>query len=167
MIVEMSLCHPIESWFEFGMRDSEAVIFLYHVSDRQKFLELPSAAERACNAITPQPVIPQPGRGVGLVRRILSRLHLRHSEAQPPPPFLVLAVSDMDPKSTRTRQVTSEEGDSFSRSIGAIFQEVSYSRYTGLANPEVKDEAMRELTKRAILKRAYVEKLAKEDKVVK
>ncbi|KFZ22937.1 hypothetical protein V502_02573 [Pseudogymnoascus sp. VKM F-4520 (FW-2644)] len=167
ILMNMGICDPTDTWFELHTRDSEAVIFVYRVSDRQKFLELLSAAERACNAITPRPVIPQPGRGVGLVRRILSRLHLRHSEAQPPPPFMVLAVSDMDPKSKRLRQVTSEEGESFSRSIGAIFLEISCAPYTVIANPEVKDEAMIELSKRVILNRAYAEKLAKEVKVVK
>lgn len=167
--MEMEFTPPTGPIFEFGMRDSEAVTFVYHVSDRNSFLELPSVSEKACNAITPQPVIPQPGRGAFGARFamwILRTLHLRHSEAQPPPPFMVLAVSDMDPKSTRTRQVTTEEGESFSRSIGAIFLELSCSRYSGIDNPEVRDEAMRELSKRVILKRAYVEKLAKERKVV-
>lgn len=168
--MEMELCHPSDRLFEHWMRNSEAVIFIYDVSDRMSFLELPSASERACNAITPQPVIPQPGRGAfgaaGLARWILRRLHLRHSEAQPPPPYMVLAVSDMDPKSTKTRQVTSEEGERFSRSIGAIFVEVSCSWKTGIANAEARDDVMRELLKRVILKRVYVEKLAKEGKVV-
>lgn len=54
-----------------------------------------------------------------------------------------------------------EEGEAFSRAIGAIFLEVSCSRYTGIANSEVKDDAMRELSKRVILKWASAEEFAK------
>ncbi|ELR06630.1 hypothetical protein GMDG_08103 [Pseudogymnoascus destructans 20631-21] len=70
----------------------------------------------------------------------------------------------MDPKSPRPRQVTGEEGETSSRSIGAIFLEVSCSWDTGMANPEVKEEAMLELAKRVVLKRAYAEEFAKKAK---
>lgn len=173
MIVSMDFGFPREPQlnFELSMRNYEAVIFVYHISDKQSFLELPSASKIACNAITPQPVIPQPGRGPlgmkSLVRRVLSRLHLRHTEPQPPPPFMVVAVSDTASQSARPRQVTTEEGEYFSRSIGAMFVEVSCSRSAGVANPEATDEARRELTKRVILKRVYTERLANDGRVVK
>jgi len=168
IIMEMEHCFAFDPLFEYWTRDIEAFVFVYHVSDRESFLKLPSTAETACNTITPQAAISQPergGLGASLARRILSKLHLRHREAPPPTPIMVLAVSDMDPKSKRPRQVTSEEGDNFSRSIGAIFLEVSCSWSSGVADPEVKDEARRQLLKRAVLRRVYAEKLAKEGKV--
>ncbi|KFY71543.1 hypothetical protein V499_08262 [Pseudogymnoascus sp. VKM F-103] len=166
LFMQMEYCPAGGPMFEYGMRNSnsEAVIFIYHISERQGFLGLPSVFERACNSFIPQAATPKPGQSAfepGLVRRLLSRLHLRHLEARPPPPVMVLAVSDMDSKSPRTRQVTTEEGEAFSRAIGAIFLEVSCSRYTGIANPKVKDDAMRELSKRVILKRACAEEFAK------
>jgi hypothetical protein len=164
----MSLCHPIDPLFDHSIRYSEAIIFVYHDSNRQCFLELPSAYQKACNVkdITLQTDAQQPGRGTlgaSLARRISNRLHSGQSATKPPSPVMVLAISDTDPKST-PRQVTSEEGDNFSHSTGAIFVEVSCSKYSGVANSEVKDEAVRELAKRVILKRVYAAELERKPK---
>ncbi|OBT85954.1 hypothetical protein VE02_04802 [Pseudogymnoascus sp. 03VT05] len=44
LIMQMDHCPAGGPMFEYGMRNSnsEAVVFIYHVSDRQSFLELPS-----------------------------------------------------------------------------------------------------------------------------
>ncbi|OAF60387.1 hypothetical protein VC83_03262 [Pseudogymnoascus destructans] len=96
IIMQMEFCHPGGPIFEYGMRDSnsENVVFIYHVSDRQKFLELPYRYEKVCNTIMPQVAPPQPEPGTSggsLAKRVLSRLHLRHREAKPPPPIMVLS----------------------------------------------------------------------------
>jgi hypothetical protein len=72
LIMRMYYCPSSGPEFEHGICDqhSEAVVFIYHVSDRQQFLELPSVYERACNTVMPhvitlpQVATPQLGPGV-------------------------------------------------------------------------------------------------------